>query len=120
MAVLDESIISDVLQATKEERKIIKKHCKELNQELSKCDRAISDILHDLELSKLDAIEMTQDVKLLQKILRRRRIIKDTILPLQHILQQNRNKQIITRAKQVTPHYTPRELIGLKVAELAR
>ena len=120
MAVLDESIINDVLQATREERKVIKNHCQELNQELSKCDRAISDILPDLELSKLDAIEMTQDAKLLQKILRRRRIIKDTILPLQHILQQNRNKQIKTKAKQGTPHYTTRELIDLKVEELAR
>lgn len=101
------------------ERKAIQQHIDKQTKALSKHDRAISDLLHDIELSKLDAIELTQDTMLLRKILRERRIIKNTLVMLSSLQSSSHAKSIVHKCEKAEPKYTPRELKGLKVAQSA-
>lgn len=52
---------------------------KKLNAELYKKEGERDDLLHEIELSKLNAIEIMSTYKRLEKVLKERRMIKDKI-----------------------------------------
>lgn len=86
-----------------------------LGKKLSVVDKSITDIEHDLELSKLNAIELMQDTVRLRKILRRRRAIKNAICYL-HALKNN-IESTQQHYIELDLSYKPRVLTDLKIAQ---
>ncbi len=69
-----------------------KKNCLE---ELSKCDKKLSDLDHLLELEKLDGIKMTKVVSLRKKILQERRSLKKDIAFTEMLIRKIPNIQSV-------------------------
>lgn len=94
---------------------------KELHKNLSKADLAISDILHDIEFSKLSGPELMKDVVLLRQVLRERRKIKDC-LHIAQTLQAVRDKLSsgMKNIKRENRVYNVRIMKGLKIAYQAQ
>lgn len=63
------------------------KKLEKLNEELVEIGSERQDLLHALELGKLDAVRMSKIAKSLQDVQRRRRKIKDEIEVLEEVIQ---------------------------------
>ncbi|MCI8654406.1 MAG: hypothetical protein HFJ48_00805 [Clostridia bacterium] len=108
---------------------------KRLSTELSNKEAERDDLLHEIELSKLNAIERMQVYAKLEKVLQERRIIKDKIA-LVNTMKPYSNKYIekgicaetnITiknietlKSNQANRQYTPRILKDLKCAKVKK
>lgn len=108
---------------------------KRLSTELSNKEAERNDLLHEIELSKLNAIERMQVYAKLEKVLQERRIIKDKIA-LVNTMKPYSNKYIekgicaetnITiknietlKSNQANRQYTPRILKDLKCAKVKK
>ena len=57
----------------------LEKNKKQLEEELNKKELEQSDLLHEMELSRLNAIELMNTAKRLVKLRKERRVIKDTL-----------------------------------------
>mgnify|MGYP001145866720 CR=1 FL=1 len=91
---------------------------KMLNTQLTNKEAERDDLLHEIEISKLNAIEIMNVYKKLEKVLHERREIKDRML-LMGTLKGYSNKYITkgTLKKNIeTRKYTPRILKDLKCA----
>lgn len=105
---------------------------KRLNTELSNKEAERDDLLHEIELSKLNAIEIMSVYKRLENVLHERRILKDK-LDLVHTMKCYSNKFIekgicaetnrtiknieTLKNNQENRQYTPRILKDLKCAK---
>lgn len=103
-----------------------------LEQEISKVELERNDLLHELELAKLNAVEMSQLAKNLREVLQKRRIYKDELIRVMTIkgfTDKYNNKFIVGDIIQVlknlrtleknneTRKYTPRIITNLKCVE---
>jgi len=103
-----------------------------LEQEINRVELERNDLLHELELAKLNAVEMSQVAKALRDVLRERRIYKDElakVMTLKGFTDKYNNKLIIGDIIQVlknlrtleknneTRKYTPRVIKNLKCVE---
>lgn len=103
-----------------------------LEQEISKVELERNDLLHELELAKLNAVEMSQLAKNLREVLQKRRIYKDElvrVMTIKGFTDKYNNKLIVGDIIQVlknlrtleknneTRKYTPRIITNLKCVE---
>ena len=103
-----------------------------LEQEISKVELEKNDLLHELELAKLNAVEMSQLAKNLREVLQKRRIYKDElvrVMTIKGFTDKYNNKLIVGDIIQVlknlrtleknneTRKYTPRIITNLKCVE---
>lgn len=63
----------------------VKGDMKKLNKKLSQCDKNISKLYHDLEVSKFNACEGYYFAKNLQELLQKRRLVKSELHRLESI-----------------------------------
>lgn len=92
---------------------------KRMNRKLSVYDRMITDLEHDIELANLSGAELMKDVCLMKKVLKERRIVKTTIIALEHIRNGENPTRALNNVRKAEPKYTVRELKGLKIAQQA-
>ena len=105
---------------------------KQLEQEINRVELERNDLLHELELAKLNAVEMSQVAKALRDVLKERRIYKDElakVMTLKGFTDKYNNKFIVKDIIQVLKNlrtleknnenrkYTPRVIKELKCAE---
>ena len=85
-----------------------------LCKQLSSLDKQKTDLEHDIEISKLNAVELMKDTIRLRDVLRRRREIKNTMSYLRHV------NDIVSKANEAYTNaeldYKVRELHDLKIA----
>lgn len=82
----------------------------EFKDGLKFCDQAVSDLLHDLELSSLTKNELQKDVSLLIKYLRKRREYKDNLELIEAAKECNVNVLRYCAENQTRRKYRPRVL----------
>ena len=105
----------------------------ELEEQIKEREYARNDLLHELELGNLNAIEMTKVAKTLKEVLQERRIYKDElakVMTLKGFTDKYNNKLIVGDIVQVlknlrtleknkeTRTYTARRITNLKCAEV--
>jgi hypothetical protein len=103
-----------------------------LEQEINRVELERNDLLHELELAKLNAVEMSQVAKALRDVLKERRIYKDElakVMTLKGFTDKYNNKFIVKDIIQVlknlrtleknneTRKYNPRVIKKLKCVE---
>ena len=107
---------------------------RELEQDIYEKEMAKNDLLHELELGNLDAIETTKVAKTLKEVLKERRKSKDElekVMTLKGFTDKYNNKliagdiiQVIKnlrtlKSNQENRKYTPRRITNLKISEVA-
>lgn len=132
MATNDEMTTEEFLVNMKQFFEGIDKVKANLEQEINRVELERNDLLHELELAKLNAVEMSQVAKALRDVLRERRIYKDElakVMTLKGFTDKYNNKLIIGDIIQVlknlrtleknneTRKYTPRVIKNLKCVE---
>lgn len=106
---------------------------KDLETQIKETEYARNDMLHELELGNLNAVEMTKVAKTLRDILRERRKYKDEldkVMTLKGFADKYNNRLIVgdiinvlknlrtLRENQETRKYTPRRIENLKCTEV--
>ena len=106
---------------------------KDLETQIKETEYARNDMLHELELGNLNAVEMTKVAKTLRDILRERRKYKDEldkVMTLKGFTDKYNNRLIVgdiinvlknlrtLRENQETRKYTPRRIEKLKCTEV--
>lgn len=132
MATNDEMTTEEFLVNMKQFFEGIDKVRTNLEQEISKVELERNDLLHELELAKLNAVEMSRVAKKLRDVLKERRIYKDElakVMTLKGFTDKYNNKLIVGDIIQVlknlrtleknneTRKYTPRIIKNLKCVE---
>ena len=79
MATNDEMTTEEFLVNMKQFFEGIDKVRTNLEQEISKVELERNDLLHELELAKLNAVEMSKVAKKLRDVLKERRVYKDEL-----------------------------------------
>lgn len=132
MAINDEMTIKEFLVNMKQFFEGIDKVRTNLEQEISKVELERNDLLHELELAKLNAVEMTKVAKKLREVLKERRLYKDELakvmtlkgftdkynkkLIVGDIIQVLKNLRTLEKSNE-TRKYNPRVIKELKCAE---
>lgn len=103
-----------------------------LDKQIKDTELARDDLLHELELAKLDAVEMTKVAKTLKEILQERRKYKDElakVMTLKGFTDKYNNKLIVgdiinvlknlktLKSNNENRNYTPRVISNLKCAK---
>ena len=103
-----------------------------LDKQIKDTELARDDLLHELELAKLDAVEMIKVAKTLKEILQERRKYKDElakVMTLKGFTDKYNNKMIVgdivnvlknlktLKSNNDTRSYTPRIITNLKCAK---
>lgn len=118
-----EEFIKSVIESERRYSQLIQKR-KELVEEGSKCDLMQEDILHELEFSKLSAVEMMKMTKRLIEVRKMRRNVKNEIALYSCILDSYKtgttSNTLIERVEKVKYNdscreYVPRILKDLKI-----
>lgn len=132
MATNDEMTTEEFLVNMKQFFDGIDKVKANLEQEISRVELERNDLLHELELAKLNAVEMSQVAKKLREVLKERRVYKDElakVMTLKGFTDKYNNKLIVGDIIQVlknlrtleknneTRKYNPRVIKELKCAE---
>lgn len=132
MATKDEITTEDFLVNMKQFFEGIDKVKANLEQEINRVELERNDLLHELELAKLNAVEMTQVAKKLRDVLKERRVYKDElakVMTLKGFTDKYNNKLIVGDIIQVlknlrtleknnkTRKYNPRVIKKLKCVE---
>lgn len=132
MATYDEMTTEEFLVNMKQFFEGIDKVRTNLEQEISKVELERNDLLHELELAKLNAVEMSKVAKKLRDVLKERRVYKDElakVMTLKGFTDKYNNKLIVGDIIQVLKNlrtleknnenrkYTPRVIKELKCAE---
>lgn len=87
---------------------------KDLDKEQQECEKTITDLYHDIELSDLSGPELMRDVVMLRDTLRRRRVAKECGKLAAGFLPRLQSvRDIVKRIMGITYHYNPRILQGL-------
>ena len=107
----DVNLFSDTL-------KDLRKRKQELLDLQSEVDKEISDIYHYIELNNLNAYQGWLMYKMLQYRLKRRRVIKDELSIIKHLVKCNINTQSLSEIQDMIKNmdnrkYTPRVLSDL-------
>ena len=133
MATNDEMTTEEFLVNMKQFFEGIDKVRTNLEQEISKVELERNDLLHELELAKLNAVEMSQVAKKLRDVLKERRIYKDElakVMTLKGFTDKYNNKLIVGDIIQVLKNlrtleknnaerqYNPRIIKDLKCVEV--
>lgn len=107
----------------------------DLEKQISETELARNDLLHELELGNLNAIEMTRVAKTLKEVLQERRKFKDElakVMTLKGFTDKYNNKLIVGDIINVLKNlktlkknnenrkYTPRRITNLKCVEEAK
>lgn len=84
------------------------------------CDRAIQDVLHDIELSPLNCVGLIKDVKLLKEYLKERRKSKNLLYITNEVLAKGIQQapNIVKARTEENMYYRPRVVEGLMVENL--
>ena len=132
MATNDEMTTEEFLINMKQFFEGIDKVKANLEQEINRVELERNDLLHELELAKLNAVEMSQVAKALRDVLKERRIYKDElakVMTLKGFTDKYNNKLIVGDIIQVLKNlrtleknnesrkYNPRVIKNLKCAE---
>lgn len=132
MATNDEMTTEEFLVNMKQFFEGIDKVRTNLEQEISKVELERNDLLHELELAKLNAVEMSKVAKKLRDVLKERRVYKDElakVMTLKGFTDKYNNKLIVGDIIQVlknlrtleknneTRKYNPRVIKKLKCVE---
>lgn len=103
-----------------------------LEEQIKEREYARNDLLHELELANLNAVEMTKVAKALKEVLKERRTLKDElakVMTLKGFTDKYNNKLIVgdiivvlknlktLRQNNETRTYTPRRITNLKCTE---
>ena len=103
-----------------------------LEEQIKETEYARNDLLHELELANLNAVEMTRVAKTLKEVLRERRKYKDElakVMTLKGFTDKYNNKLIVgdiivvlknlktLKSNNETRAYTPRRIENLKCVE---
>lgn len=78
----------------------------ELNCELSRCDLALTDALHYLELEKCDAVTMVRTAKLIKELRQDRRGIKDRMEQIDRLMMKVGNPNVLICSKKIYTYRT--------------
>lgn len=132
MATNDEMTTEEFLINMKQFFEGIDKVKANLEQEINRVELERNDLLHELELAKLNAVEMSQVAKGLRDVLKERRIYKDElakVMTLKGFTDKYNNKLIVGDIIQVLKNlrtleknnesrkYNPRVIKNLKCGE---
>lgn len=105
---------------------------KTLEEQIKEREYARNDLLHELELANLNAVEMSKVAKELKEILKERRVFKDElakVMTLKGFTDKYNNKLIVgdiinvlknlktLKSNNENRTYTPRRMTNLKCAE---
>ena len=103
-----------------------------LEEQIKETEYARNDLLHELELANLNAVEMTKVAKALKEVLKERRALKDEltkVMTLKGFTDKYNNKLIVgdiivvlknlrtLKQNNETRTYTPRRITNLKCVE---
>lgn len=103
-----------------------------LEEQIKEREYARNDLLHELELANLNAVEMTKVAKALKEVLKERRALKDEltkVMTLKGFTDKYNNKLIVgdiivvlknlktLKQNNETRIYTPRRITNLKCTE---
>lgn len=103
-----------------------------LEEQIKEREYARNDLLHELELANLNAVEMTKVAKALKEVLKERRTLKDElakVMTLKGFTDKYNNKLIVgdiivvlknlktLKQNNETRTYTPRRITNLKCTE---
>ena len=107
--------IETTLDDLKSAVNVLKEKFSDCSVELSKCDKEISDILHYIEFTKLNASQGYKACSMLKERLLKRRVIKDEMSEINVLFSTGFNQKNIDSAmkgmeKLAVRNYTPRVL----------